>query len=63
LDQVPAHLLTRENLVIRNYDGLSVGRIAVKRGFVHQLPEPVRPKPRGLVSRFLESIGAKRPPF
>ncbi|MBT5903015.1 MAG: hypothetical protein HOH58_13005, partial [Opitutaceae bacterium] len=56
-------LLTADTLQARNYNGVSVIRTAVVRGYVAQLPESSRPKPQGRVSRTLEKLGLTRPPF
>ncbi|HYD85213.1 MAG TPA: ankyrin repeat domain-containing protein, partial [Opitutus sp.] len=63
LDQVPLGLLTEENLNVRNYEGVSVGRTAINCGYSEHIPAPFRPKERGPIGRFLERIGATRPPF
>jgi hypothetical protein len=47
----------------RNYEGLTVGRIAVDRKCVDQIPEDVRPKPLGAFQRFMSKLGNTRAPF
>ena len=55
----PAMLLTAETIETRNYEGLTVSRIAVDRKFVHQIPEAVRPKPPGALKRFISKLGER----
>jgi hypothetical protein len=63
MDQVPAELLTAERVGTRNYDGVSVARLAMERGFITQIPEASRPKAFGAVSRLLRRISRTRTPF
>ena len=63
LDQLPVSLLTIERLSARNYDGISVISLAAQRGFISQVPEAVRPRSKGPVSRLLRRIAGTRAPF
>jgi hypothetical protein len=56
-------LFTAELLSVRNYVGLSVGRIAVTRGFSSQLPPLLRLKPPGPVGKLLIRLGLMRQPY
>ena len=57
LDQVPLSLLSRETLGARNYDGVSVGRTAISRGYAAQLPPALRPRDPGPVGKLLLRLG------
>ena len=59
---MPAELLTPELLGVRNYDGVSVRRLAISRGFAGQLPAALQPKPPGPVTRLLIRLGLARQP-
>ena len=63
LDQVPPALFTPELLNVRNYDGVTVGRLAIQGGFTGQIPPDLRPKSPGAVSKLLTRLGMRRSPF
>jgi hypothetical protein len=60
---VPPNLLTAERLATRNYEGVSVVRLAEDRGHVAQIPEDARPKSYGPLGRVWRRFSSTRAPF
>ena len=56
-------LLTPVRIATRNYDGVTVARLALDRGFLDQIPESARPKTMGPFRRFLHKIASSEAPF
>jgi ankyrin repeat protein len=63
LDQVPAALLTSERVGAQLRRNFRAVARCPERGFLGQIPEAVRPRPKGPVSRLLRKLSGTRAPF
>ena len=63
LSQIPWKLLTDELLLVRNDDDVTPRRTAVRRGFIEQLPEHLRPELEGPLKRACNRPGFSWPRF
>ena len=58
LTQIPSSFLTEGTVNISNHVGVTVRRLAISRGFGHQLPPSFRPKPMRFFGNLFGRIGS-----